>query len=140
MTTTPTLGRTSVAGRVPRTELIILGSGLLVSAALTVVTGLLGRRLNRIPKWEEDIYPYRARTPDPWGERTAWLFYLLHQLFQWGCVYWAQTRTRKYTPGLHPVNALALVGNAVFVILHILQTHFWYDGLARRISVWASQS
>jgi hypothetical protein len=140
MTTTVTPGRTSANGRVPRTELVILGSGLLVSAVLTAVTGLLGRRLNRIPKWEEDIYPYRARTPDPWGERTAWLFYLLHQIFQWGCVYWAQTRTRKYTSGLHPVNVLALAGNTVFAIFHILQTHLWYDALARRISVWASQS
>ena len=125
---------------IARSELTILGAGVAVSVALTVITGLLGRRLDRIPKRDEDIYPYQARQPHRRGERSAWVLYVLHQLFQWGCVYWAQTRPRKYTATVHPVNVVALVGNAVFAVLHLIQTHLWYDGLARRISVWASQS
>jgi hypothetical protein len=130
----------STRSALSRGELKVLGAGVAVSVALTVLTGLLGKRLDRIAKRDEDIYPYQARKPHPLGEASAWVLYVLHQLFQWGCIYWAQTRPRKYVETVHPVNVVALIGNTLFAILHLLQTHLWYDGLARRISVWASQS
>ena len=29
--------------------------------------------------------------------------------------------------------------NAGFILLHILQTRIWYDGLAQNVSIWSSQ-
>jgi hypothetical protein len=70
---------------------------------------------------------------------TSWGFYLAHQLAVFGLIYYAQTRVQKYTPGLHPVNLVALGVNAFFILLHLIQTHIWYDGLAQDVSIFSSQ-
>jgi hypothetical protein len=57
----------------------------------------------------------------------------------WGPIYYAQTRGTKYTTWLHKVNILALGVNAIFIGLHFIQTHIWYDGLAQDVSIWSSQ-
>ncbi len=54
-------------------------------------------------------------------------------------IYYAQTRVKRYKAGLHPVNVAALAVNAFFIVLHIVQTHVWYDGLAQDVSIWSSQ-
>jgi hypothetical protein len=66
-------------------------------------------------------------------------FYLLHQFTLWGLIYYAQTRVKSYSPGLHKVNVIALGANAFFILLHFVQTHLWYDGLAQDVSIWSSQ-
>jgi hypothetical protein len=58
----------------------------------------------------------------------------------WGLIYYAQTRVKRYTAGLHPVNLVALAGNAFFILLHFVQTHVWYDGLAQDVSIFSSQA
>jgi hypothetical protein len=63
----------------------------------------------------------------------------LHQLTIWGLIWYAQTRVKKYTTGLHTVNYLALGANALFIFLHFVQTHIWYDALAQNVSVLTSQ-
>jgi hypothetical protein len=54
-----------------------------------------------------------------------------------------QTPVKRYTAGLHPINVLALTTNALFILLHFVQTHIWYDGLAQdasiRCTAWASR-
>jgi hypothetical protein len=72
------------------------------------------------------------------GRISAWSLYLAHQLANLVLIYYAQTRVKIYTRGLHPVNLIALGTNAVFVLLHVLQTHLWYDGLARDVSIWSA--
>jgi hypothetical protein len=54
-------------------------------------------------------------------------------------IFAAQKRGTQYTAGLHPVNLLALGVNAFFIVLHLDQTHIWYDGLAQDVSIWSSQ-
>ena len=39
---------------------------------------------------------------------------------------------------MHPINIAALGVNVLFVLLHIIQTRVWYDGLAQDTSVWSS--
>ncbi len=62
---------------------------------------------------------------------SAWGLYTVHQLAHFGLIYYAQKHVRGYTNGLHPVNIAALVLNGVFVLLHFVQTHLWFDGLAQ---------
>ena len=57
----------------------------------------------------------------------------------WGLIYYAQTRVKRYRRGLHPMNYLALGLNALFILLHLVQTHLWYDGLAQDVSIFSSQ-
>jgi len=84
---------------------------------------------------------YYWKLPDPtfWSRATAWGGYMLHQVVIWGAIYYAQTRQLKYTKGLHPINIFALSANAFFVLLHLVQTQVWYDGLAQDTHITTSQ-
>lgn len=37
------------------------------------------------------------------------------------------------------MNVVGLAINAFFILLHFVQTHLWYDGLAQDVSIWSSQ-
>lgn len=126
-----------------RADRLALGAGVLFSLLFTAAIWLAGRRLESIPLWPDfgpSWYYWRLMQPTFWSRATAWGFYLVHQLFAWGVIYYAQTRVRKYVPGLQGVNVLALAGNAFFILLHFVQTHLWYDGLAQDVSIWSSQA
>jgi hypothetical protein len=84
-------------------------------------------------------YYWKLAEPDFWSRFSAWSLYALHQLGLWGLIAWAQFQRPGYTRVLHPVNLLALGFNLLFVLLHILQTRFFYDGLAQDTSVLSSQ-
>ncbi|MCA9939830.1 MAG: hypothetical protein KC418_14400 [Anaerolineales bacterium] len=90
---------------------------------------------------DQGVAWYYWKLPEPtfWSRATVWGFYALHQITLWGLIYYAQTRVKKYTAGLHPVNVLALGLNAFFILLHFVQTHLWYDGLAQDVSIFSSQ-
>jgi len=58
----------------------------------------------------------------------------------WGLIYYAQKNVKRYKAGLHKVNIIALAANVFFILLHFVQTHIWYDGLAQDVSIWSSQA
>lgn len=84
---------------------------------------------------------YYWKLPDPSAltRAIAWISYLAHQALMWFLIWKAQRDKLSYTSGLHRVNIIALAGNAAFVIWHLFQTAFWYDGLAQDVSIWSSQ-
>ena len=101
-----------------------------------------GGRLDSIellPDTGASWYYWKLPKPTFWTRATAWGFYLAHQVTIWSLIYLAQKRKTKYTTGLHKLNWLALGANAFFIVLHLLQTHLWYDGLAQDVSIWSSQ-
>jgi hypothetical protein len=73
------------------------------------------------------------------GQVSAWGLYLAHQVAIWWLIFAAQRNRSRYTTGLHWFNYAALGLNALFILLHVLQTHLWYDGLAQDVSIWSSQ-
>jgi hypothetical protein len=126
----------------PRKDVIALWGGIAFSLVFTAIIYFAGQALDhsgfitsKDPSW------YFWRLPDPtiWSHLTAWGFYAAHQVTIWGLIYYAQTRVNKYTTGLHKVNLVAMGANAAFILLHFVQTHIWYDGLAQDVSVWSSQ-
>lgn len=84
-------------------------------------------------------YYWQLAEPSFWSRFSAWFLYGLHQLGLWGLIAWAQHRRPAYSATLHPVNAIAIAFNLLFVILHIVQTRYFYDGLAQDTSVLSSQ-
>ena len=74
-----------------------------------------------------------------WSRLSGWAGYTLHQIFMWTVIYLAHTRKLTYSRLLHPLNVVALAGNAFFVVFHLLQTTIWYDGLAKDLTNWSSQ-
>jgi hypothetical protein len=125
-----------------RKDLFALWGGILFSFAFTGLIWWAGSRLESIPHLP-DLGPswYFWQLPEPtfWGRTTAWVMYAAHQIAIWSFIYYAQTRKHKYITGLHTVNYLALIANAAFILLHFIQTHLWYDGLAQDVSIWSSQ-
>lgn len=87
------------------------------------------------PAW----YYWKLPEATFWSRATAWGGYLLHQVALWGLIYYAQKSKLKYTGGLHKFNLIALGVNAFFIVLHLFQTAFWYDGLAQDVSIFSSQ-
>ena len=126
----------------PRTSKIALWGGIAFSLAFTLLIWLAGERLNAVallpdqgPMW----YYWKLPEPTFVTRLTAWGFYALHQISLWTLIYYAQTRVKKYATGLHPVNLWALGVNAFFILVHFVQSHLWYDGLAQDTAVWSSQ-
>jgi hypothetical protein len=125
-----------------RADLLALWGGIAFSFIFTAIIALAGWRLEAIPKWPDsgpNWYFWRLMDATTAARVSAWGLYLLHQLAAWGLIFYAQTRVKKYTPGLHPINVIALAGNALFILLHFAQTHLWYGGLAEDVSIWSSQ-
>ncbi len=131
---------TSASG--PRRDLLVLAGVIAFSLAYSAFIWLLGSRLQAVPHLPDQgasWYYWKLPQATFWGRATAWGFYLAHQLVVWGLILYAQRRVRHYSSGLHPINVVALAVNALFVLLHLLQTHLWYDGLAQDVSIWSSQ-
>jgi hypothetical protein len=122
---------------------IALWAGIAFSVAFAGVIAWAGVRLDAIellPDQGASWYFWKLPEPTIWTRATAWGMYLAHQLTLFGLIHHAQTRVSKYTSGLHRVNLLALGANAFFILLHFVQTHVWYDGLAQDVSIWSSQA
>jgi hypothetical protein len=123
------------------------GRGVLVwsvvaSVLLTGLVWLLGQRLHGVallPDQGASWYYWKLPDPTFWTRASAWVGYAAHQLVSWGLIYYAQTRVRRYTTGLHRVNVVALAANGAFIALHALQTQVFYDGLAQDVSIFSSQ-
>lgn len=84
-------------------------------------------------------YPWVTDSPTVWTRISVWGLYTAHQLTVWGFIWYAQSRDTKYGDTLHPVNLWALSANALFIVLHLIQTHVFYDGLALDVSEQSSQ-
>ncbi|TQL91118.1 hypothetical protein [Pseudonocardia kunmingensis] len=116
--------------------------GVLASVLLTGAVWWLGQSLSGVelgPDQGASWYYWQLPEPTVWTRASAWLGYAAHQLVSWALIFYAQTRVRRYSDGLHPVNVVALVANAGFIGLHEVQTHLFYDGLAQDVSIFSSQ-
>jgi hypothetical protein len=119
-----------------------LWGGIAFSLAFTGLIAWAGQRLEGVallPDSGASWYYWQLPEPAFWPRATAWALYLAHQLTLFGLIYYAQTQQLKYTGGLHRINVIALGANASFILLHFVQTHLWYDGLAQDMSIWSSQ-
>jgi len=87
-------------------------------------------------------YFWKRTDPNFASLGTSWGGYILHQLFIWGIISWAQKNREKLSDRtkMHAINWIALGGTAVFGLMHFIQTALWYDGLAQNVSVFSSQA
>lgn len=114
---------------------------LAVAIAFSALIALLSHALQRFVKPEDQgswWYYWQLAEPTFWTHFSAWALYVAHQVFTWVIV------ARMLKEGNHPdrmssANRIALWGNLVFMGLHLIQTHVFYDGLAQDVPVWSSQ-
>jgi len=125
-----------------RKDVLAIWLGIAFSLVFTLVIWLISARLEAFPKLPDQgaaWYYWKLAEPTTASRLSAWGMYLAHQFAIWGLIWYAQTRVKKYTAGLHRVNVIALGVNALFIVLHLLQTHVWYDGIAQDVSIFSSQ-
>ena len=128
--------------RARRTDLMALWMGVLLSLIFAGAIWAAGSRLASIPHLPDagaSWYYWRLTQPTFWGRLTYWVLYVAHQIAFWATIYYAQSRVKGYKAGLRTINLVALGVNALFIVLHFVQTHIWYDGLAQDVSIWSSQ-
>jgi hypothetical protein len=126
----------------PSAARLALWGGIAFSVAFTALIWWAGANLASVPHLPDQgpaWYYWRLAIPTFWSHFTAWMFYALHQIAFWSLIFYAQRNGKTYTKGLHPVNVWALGMNAFFILLHFVQTHIWYDGLAQDVSIFSSQ-
>jgi hypothetical protein len=78
-------------------------------------------------------YYWQLSNPDVWTRLSAWVPYALHQIGMWYLIAKAQQVRPKYIFGLHSFNVYAMALNVFFMLFHVVQTRFFYDGLAQDV-------
>lgn len=117
----------------------IIFSVLVCLGIVALGTWLLRYELAAVPEGDGFFYDWQLAEPTFWTRATAWIGFAAHQLLIWFTIWWAQERVQKYESSLRPYNYWALAINGIFVILHYLQTVFFYDAIAQDIPSWTAQ-
>ena len=117
---------------------VAVAVGLAVAALVLALGPRLVRVFSHLPDQGPRWYYWKLPEATTWGRITSWTGYALHQISVWIIV----VRAMKEKPHLNSVSRLnlwALGANLFFVLLHLLQTQVWYDGLAQDVPIWTSQ-
>ena len=111
-------------------------NGTILSAILTAIIAVTAVRLTGFEIVGNTVafaYPWRLVDPSVISQLTAWTGYVLHNIFVWAIIYIVRRNKPKFRPELRWYNWALLIGNLIFVGLHILQTQVYYDGLAQDV-------
>ena len=114
---------------------------LAASVTLTLFIAVWGPALASVyhlPDQGASWYFWKLAVPTFWSRFSSWGLYALHQISVWVLVFFAM-REKKHVSSLSRINVAFLLVNLLFIVLHIVQTHIWYDGLAQDVPVWSSQ-
>ncbi|WKY46620.1 hypothetical protein Q5O24_09530 [Eubacteriaceae bacterium ES3] len=119
--------------------------GIICSVLFTLIiawfgTGLGAFRETLLPDQGAAWYYWKLPEISLWATVTMWLCYGIHQILVWFFIYKLQHEKhnlQKDTIGKY--NVALLIANGVFIILHVFQTQFFYDGLAQFVPVASSQ-
>jgi hypothetical protein len=107
----------------------LLGCAALMGVILAV--GPYSEGLLLEPDRGDMWYFWQLAEPTAVTRLMAWVPFILHWFAMWYLISRGRSERPKYVFGLHSFNLWALAVNAFFILLHIAQTKFWYDGLAQ---------
>ena len=117
-------------------------AAILASVAFTAIIAFTAANLSGfqiVGRTVPFAYPWRLTEPDAAARLTAWAGYLLHNFLAWAIIFLAQREKPKFERGLRWFNWAMIATNLVFIILHIVQTQLFYDGLAQYVPEVTSQ-
>jgi hypothetical protein len=117
-------------------------AAIVLCVAFTGLIAALGPLLasvQHLPDQGSAWYYWKLPVPAFWGRLTSWGLYSLHQLGVWVLVFIAM-RESSHPKRLSRINIAFLAVNSLFILLHVLQTHLWYDGIAQDVPIWTSQN
>ena len=110
--------------------------GLLFAGGITAIIAATAAGLSDfvlVGPTKPFAYPWRLVEPTQWGQLSAWIGYAGHNLAVWLIIAYAQRKKPGFSDKLRGFNWAMIAVNMLFVGLHILQTHLWFDGLAQDV-------
>jgi hypothetical protein len=117
---------------------------LILSAALTVIIYFASFTLVRfretlLPDTGAAWYFWKLPAPELWATVSMWVLYAAHQVSVWYLIY--KLSRCEYAPKgkISKLNMTLLLLNGAFIVLHIVQSMLFYDGLAQFVPVMSSQ-
>jgi len=113
--------------------------GVFLFMALIALVGPYSAHIDFIEDTSGAWYYWKLPDPNQWAFATAWIGYIAHQIGNWWIIAKAKKKRGRYIKGLRPLNVFALIFNGVFIVLHVVQTRIWYDGLAQSFSPYVAQ-
>ena len=121
----------------------LLYLGLGGFAVISVVTALLtpaivSRFYPLLPDKGASWYYWQLPNTTTLTRITYWAGYALHQILVWGLLIAVRVRADRGRR-LGRLGWAVMGVNLLFVALHLIQTYFWYDGLAQDVPIWTSQ-
>ncbi len=119
-----------------------LAVGFLFSLSMTFLIDLNAYRLEKVPHLPDEgplWYYWALSEPTFWTRLSAWVPYFCHQVAHWYLIYYGQKHIQSPTTKLQPVHYVCLALNGFFSVLHFVQTHTMYDGLAQEVNVTTPQ-
>jgi hypothetical protein len=137
-----------VEARSPKASTYVWAFGVIFAFCFTLCIWLLGPYLKPVTDMlllRNDLSWYYWKLPvrDAVSMVIAWAMYLAHQVSVWVTIYYAQTNRHQFrshsVKGTPKYTWYVLVINVGFVVLHLLQTHVWFDGLAQDTPIMSSQ-
>lgn len=120
-----------------RHDIKALAAGVLFSFVLTLIIDIYAYRLEQFPHLPDQgplWYYWCLSEPTYWTRLSAWGPYFCHQMAHWYLIYCGQYYIKSPSSKLHPINYVCLTLNGGFSILHFVQTHTFYDGLAQELN------
>ena len=107
---------------------------IIFSLVFTGIIWALGSNLQQfiqilLPDQGAAWYFWKLPLRDFWTMNIVWGLYLCHQFSVWGAIYWAQKNImgKPYTERLTKYNLFTIGVNALFVVLHLVQTQVHLD-------------
>ena len=121
----------------PRSILNYILPGVLLSVAFTLIISVTATNLSGFQIVGQTgipfYYPWQLAQPNATARVTAWAAYLLHNVIVWAIIYFAQRDKPWFRHQLRWFNWAMIGTHLTFVILHIVQTQLFYDGLAQDV-------
>ncbi|MEM5947202.1 hypothetical protein WKV44_01470 [Spirochaetia bacterium 38H-sp] len=115
-------------------------AGFVIYGVIAFIVWFLGSRLESIEHLSDkgaSWYYWQLPEPGLISRISAWTGYTLHQLSIWVLAFFAIKADQKEKK--EKVVKWIFISNIFFVILHLIQTHLFYDGLAQDVPIWSSQ-
>ncbi|MHA2060328.1 MAG: hypothetical protein ACW976_06100 [Candidatus Ranarchaeia archaeon] len=127
---------------------IVWAGSIIFAVVFTVIIWVVGPLLDPIlatllPDQGAAWYYWKLPSREFVNMLIVWSMYLAHQFSIWGSIYWAQKNLTAYktrpSKKLTRYNWATLLINVFFIVLHLVQTHIWFDGLAQDVPIITSQ-
>ena len=117
---------------------------IILSAVITVLIYFASLTMGRfrailLPDTGAAWYYWKLPSPELWATVSMWVLYAAHQITVWYMIY--KISRAPYAPKgkISKLNMTLLILNGVFILLHIVQSMIFYDGLAQFVPVMSSQ-